>query len=130
MPPFWTTAALILCVSCGGKSDPDPPGDGLAGLTDSELAARIESELDRLNRCATVDDCEPVGYPICGTRFIGAETDRAELEPLLQEYGRRQDDIACAAVCQCGLLRCESDRCVTEDGDCTSEPPGSRQVCL
>jgi hypothetical protein len=130
VPPWTKAAALVLCVSCGGKSDPDPPGDGLAGLTDRELAARIESELDRLNQCAAVDDCEPVGYPNCSTQFIGGEADRSELDPLLEEYGRRQGDISCPAICQCGLLRCESSRCVTEDGDCMSTPSDARQVCL
>ena len=129
-------------MACGGETDDDETGGtggagGTAGQggigggpTEEELFSQIQEEADRINSCATVDDCYAVGFA-CSSLYVNADADRTRLEELIAEHTQRFGGVVgCPGACACGILSCEASRCVTDSGDCMSAPPGSMMVCL
>jgi hypothetical protein len=119
--------AFLLCLAllgCGGGAEATD-----APLSDSELMSEIMAEAERLNSCEVVGDCEAKSLN-CGALYVNAEADQTRLDDLLAEHQRRSGNLGCPGSCQCGVLRCEQNRCVTESGDCTTPPPDGMSVCL
>jgi hypothetical protein len=115
---------LVVCACVLACSD-----DESAGPTKAELEVQIETEIQRLNSCTVVDDCQRVGYPRCSSSYIGVEADRIRLDELLADY-YRGDDLICAAICACALLRCVEGRCDLSAGDCNPTPDEGVATCF
>jgi hypothetical protein len=118
--------AFLLClalIACGGGSE---AGD--APLTEAELESEILAEAERINSCGAVADCEAKSFD-CTTVYVSSDADQARLDDLLMEHASRFGG-GCVSSCQCGVLRCEANKCVTEPGDCMTEPPDGMMVCL
>jgi hypothetical protein len=119
--------AFLLCltlVACGGGAE---AGD--APLSDSELRGEILAEADRINSCETVTDCEAKQYN-CGAVYVSADADQSRLDELLAENDSRMAGLGCDTSCQCGVLLCEENKCVTQSTDCMTTPPEGMMVCL
>ena len=119
--------AFLLCLTalaCGGGADATD-----APLSESELLSEIMAEADSINFCDVVDDCEQKSLN-CGAIFVNRDADQARLDELLSEHEARFGGLGCDASCQCGILSCEGNRCVTESGDCMTTPPEGTMVCL
>jgi len=93
------------------------------------LRADIEAEIERLNHCQVVEDCEAVRYPVCGTSYVHEDEDTSLLDAWLEEY-REANDSPCTGECQCGYLECIDNRCTTSSGDCVSTREGAVNICL
>src|SRR5688572_18102778 len=119
--------AFLFClalVACGGDHE---AGD--APLSDAELEGEIRAEAARINSCEVVGDCERKLLG-CSAFFVSADADQTRLDELLVEHQRRSGGQGCPSICECGVLRCEQNECVTETGDCMSVPPDAMQTCL
>jgi hypothetical protein len=126
----------------GGEMCPIPPCDprstpaamcqaGTCVQRSSEaLAEDIEDELDRLNQCETIEDCEPVAYPFCSTRYIAKGSDRTQLDTWLSAYNESLGEVGCDGSCACGVLQCEEQRCTTTASNCMDVPEGGMNICL
>lgn len=110
-------ALLAACSDSGGSSN-------------EQLEADIAAEIEKLNSCDTVSDCEGVNFPVCSTRYVRSGSDRSTLDRLLEDYGTQNRGVACTTDCKCGVLTCEQNRCVTASGDCETAPPDGMMVCL
>jgi hypothetical protein len=119
--------AFLLClalVACGGDHEAaDAP------LSDSELLSEIMAEAERINSCDVVGDCEAKSLG-CSALYVNADADQTRLDELLADYQSRRGPVGCPVSCQCGLLRCEQNKCVTQASDCMEMPPDAMTVCL
>jgi hypothetical protein len=96
---------------------------------DAEIRADIQAEADRLNHCSTVDDCQQVPL-LCDSLVTGNAGDHQLLDALTRELRDAHGSTACQTSCACGLLGCESSRCVALPGDCMTVPAGKKMICL
>jgi hypothetical protein len=105
---------------------------GASGRSLSELAADLSAEIDGLNWCDVVEDCQRVEMPWChDSRYINSEADRALLDELLDEYRAVScdDDQGCTLICLCATLTCTEGQCLLSDGNCDEPPDGGISTC-
>jgi hypothetical protein len=114
---------LALMACGGGATATDAP------LSDAELEREILNEAERIDACDSVTDCENRSFN-CGSLFVDARADQSRLDELIAEYESRNPGLGCDTSCQCGVLRCEANQCVTEAGDCMEPPDDAMTVCL
>lgn len=112
---LWLAAALVL-QACQGRPE-------------AEIRADIQAEVQRINACGTVDDCQQVNL-LCDSAFISRNADRRRFDELVQELRGSAGEIACPAICKCGVVSCAAGRCAVRSGDCMSVGPDERQTCL
>jgi hypothetical protein len=110
--------------ACAGSSTKS----GGSGKSAEQLEQEILEEAERLNSCATLSDCEAISYN-CGSLYVNASSDTAELEDLIRQHDAKVGQQGCPALCACGVLFCQSGKCVKQSGDCMTVPDGGMQIC-
>ncbi|MCH2109146.1 MAG: hypothetical protein MK135_07445 [Polyangiaceae bacterium] len=93
----------------------------------------IDAKIAQANYCESVDDCQGISTRPCETAYVNGSS--AELMSLNQAISERlkadgDEFSACPAICACGLLTCEQNRCTTATSDCSSFPTGAAVICL
>lgn len=93
----------------------------------------IDAAIEELNSCEVVDDCVAISTRPCGSAYVNATADTGAVQDMIEarneaDYG--SDPLSCTAECQCGVLRCESGKCVAAPGDCMDVGSDERNICL
>jgi len=111
----------------GGCGEANATGRSL-----DEVAADLDGEIDRLNWCDVVGDCQRVEVPWClDSRYINSGADRTLLDELLDEYRAIDcdDDQGCILICLCATLTCTEGQCLLADANCDEPPDGGISTC-
>jgi len=107
------------------------------GTYRTEIASwdEIGTEIDRLNTCEVVADCQRINTSPCKSAYVNKDADVAALSTMIEDRNALDSggvEYGCDTACECGLLLCEGGQCITEkDLGCESATdPGTQSVCL
>lgn len=105
-------------------------GDAVAPLLSWE---EIDSRIEALNSCETVEDCQGLSTRPCETAYVNGSADLTDIESYIKARNIKDngsDDFSCDASCACGSLTCKSGKCTTHAITNCEEPSEGKMVCL